>query len=195
MIIYLHGFASNGTSSKVDILREKFSDEIVSPDLPFDPTKVCEIVDDLVEDFYFKSQFNPYEKLIFVGTSLGAFYANYFGHLYDAPAVLVNPSIVPSNTLRSKLGKNINYSTQEEFFVKLAHLNELENMTNMITETYSGCLVNLFLAKDDDVIPYELAIEAFPFPNSICITEDGGHRYDKNWPLVVNKIQELLDEK
>ena len=192
MICYLHGFASSGVSGKVDKLRERFgNDQVIAPDLPFDPNEVYTLVNAIVREKYFN---NPPStgRLIFVGTSLGAFYANYFGHLFDCPAVLANPSVRPSQTLRDRLGPNKSFMSGEEFLVSIAHLNTLESMRDYITQNYASNLINLFLAKDDEVIPYQAALDEFKFVNSVCVTEDGGHRYNKNWNLVVDKIEELL---
>lgn len=189
MIIYLHGFSSSGTSPKVDDLKKRFGDEVVSPDLPFDPTEVKAMISELVMKFYTNRK--PNEKLIFVGTSLGAFYANYFGHSYDCSAVLVNPSVYPNKTLAEKLGTNKHYITGEEFLVSVSHLDELEKMRKHIEIIYSGHLVSLFLAKDDEVIPYEVALMAYEHPSFVKVTENGGHRYADHWDLVLDRISEL----
>jgi hypothetical protein len=190
MIIYLHGFASSGASDKVTQLRKRFGDDkIIAPDLPFDPDEVFKLVYDIVFDFM-KSR-EPTEKLIFVGTSLGAFYANYFGHLYDSCVVLVNPSVTPSETLKEKLGPNTNYHTGEEFLVSLAHLDKLDRMREHVKAMYSPSLVSLFVAKDDEVIPYESMLEGFPYA-TVTVMEDGGHKFADHWNLVVDRVESLL---
>ncbi len=191
MIVYLHGFASTGNSSKVDLLRQRFGDDmVVAPDLPFDPTEVVSMVDTIVTKFMENRK--PDEKLVFVGTSLGAFYANYFGHIYDCPIVLVNPSGNPSESMKSRLGTNTNYVTGEEFLVSLAHLDKLSSMRKQVAEIYSGALVSLFVARDDEVIPFESMLENFQFTSKTVVMEDGGHRFSTHWPLVVEYISELV---
>lgn len=190
MIVYFHGFASSNNSNKVTMLKNRFGDDhVIAPNLPFNPIEVSKLTAEIVNDFAinYKNQ----DSLIFVGTSLGAFYANYFGHLYDCPMVLVNPSVYPSESLKQRLGSNKNYATGEEIFVSLAHLDSLNEMKEYINATYHGSLVNLFLAKDDDVIPYNIALEVFKFTNSVCVMNDGGHRFDKHWDKVLDKIEQL----
>jgi len=192
MIVYLHGFGSSGSSPKVDQLRERFGfDSVVSPDLPFDPELVRQLGFDLVNRFIKTRTAN--EKLIFVGTSLGAFYASYFGHVYDCPIVLVNPSGNPSETLKAKLGTNVNYVTGDEFLVSLAHLDELTKMRKFVTDNYSGSLVSLFVARDDEVIPFESMIENFPYTSKTVVMDDGGHRFTKHWNLILDRVGELLN--
>jgi len=192
-IIYLHGFRSAGASPKVDALKAAFGAEnVFAPDLPFDPAEVITVVRDLMQARYLQTKWNR-DKLIFVGTSLGGFYANYFGQLYDCPAVLVNPSTMPDKTLLDRVGVNKNHMSNEEFMVTLAHLDELAKMRNRVTAIYDSSLVNLFVAKDDEVIPYQIALDAqtFPFPNFVKVTETGGHRFSSQWDLVINRIKEL----
>jgi len=193
-IIYLHGFRSAGASPKVDALKAAFGAEnVFAPDLPFDPAEVVKLVADIIHARHLQTKWKN-DKLIFVGTSLGGFYANYFGQLYDCPAVLVNPSTMLDKTLLDRVGVNKNHMSNEEFMVTLAHLDELAKMRNRVTAIYDSSLVNLFVAKDDEVIPYQIALDAqtFPFPNFVKVTETGGHRFSSQWDLVVNRIKELM---
>ena len=190
-IVYLHGFASTGSSPKAEQLRKRFGQEcIISPDLPMDPVKVEDLIYDIVLDF-FKTR-KPKEKLVFVGTSLGAFYANYFGHMYDCPAVLVNPSTNPSESLQQRLGANTNYMSGEEFMVTMAYLEEFSSMRQYVEHNYCGSLVNLFLAKDDEVIPYQAGLEYFAHAASVTVTEDGGHRFSLHWDRVLDRVEQVL---
>jgi hypothetical protein len=192
MIIYLHGFASSGQSLKVDLLREEFGDnEVIAPDLPFDPDKVENLVDEIIQDNWYNKQ----HPIIFVGTSLGAFYANYFAHVYDCPAMLVNPSISPDITLKDRIGLNKRYMSNDEFLVTLAHLDSLQRMKERIKESYNGRLINLFLAMNDEVIDYRDVIHNFPYFNSINVKVDGGHRFEEHWGEVVEKVRELYTGK
>ena len=196
MIIYLHGFASSGVSDKVTQLRDAIDDRIKAPDLPFDPDEVERMVHALVLDFI--STRHAHEKLIFIGTSLGAFYANYFGQKYDCPVILVNPSVTPSETLREKLGVNRHYITSDEFWVTVAHLEQLDKMKkyadNSITKCSGGVLIHLFLAENDEVIPYQCALEKFKNVASVTVTPDGEHRYIKHWDKVIAKAKEILHQ-
>lgn len=191
MIVYLHGFGSSGASNKVDALRERFGTENVwSPDLPFDPHEVIK----LVVNFVTENRHNL-GKLVFVGTSLGGFYASYFAHKFDAPAILVNPSCKPSDTLRKRLGVNRNYATNEEFMVELAHLDYMDYMREYINREYNGALINLYVAKDDDVIPYEIPLEYYRHTATKVVVDTGGHRFTENWDMVMDRVNEILTEK
>jgi hypothetical protein len=189
MIIYLHSFGSSGNSSKVDALCEKFGAEnVFAPDLPFDPEEVDDVVYKLIHENY-----SGFKKLVFVGTSLGGFYANYYAMIHDTPAILVNPSCKPSETLRSKLGMNKNYATNEEFMVELAHLDSMKSMREHAEREYNGNLINLFVAKDDEVIPYEIPLEYFKHTAMTSVVETGGHRFMDHWDMVMDRVGELLE--
>lgn len=191
MIIYLHGFASSGQSDKVTALKERFGEEnVFAPDLPSDPKAVETLIfNTLHEEFISKGR--DMSTVVFVGTSLGAFYASYFATFYDAPAVIVNPSVRPHETLSSKVGRNINYATKEEFWLSLVDLEAFKKMREYVSENYDAKLVNLFVAKDDEVVPCEEVLDWYKNTASTTVTETGGHRYTEHWNLVMDKIAEL----
>lgn len=180
-IVYLHGFGSQGTSAKSLQLKTRFGeDQVSAPDLPVDPHQVKLIIDQIVVS-------NRSWPLIFVGTSLGGFYAKWAAHHYDCPAVLVNPSVHPSKTLYQWLGKNRNHSTGEQFELAQSHLDELTSMERSAAGT-NGALIHVFVAKDDDVIPHGDVLAALPHTAHLHVSDDGGHRYESGWPQVVDYI-------
>jgi predicted esterase YcpF (UPF0227 family) len=189
VIIYFHGFGGSGNSPKVDALKEQFGeDNVYAPDLPIDPFEVNQLVESKVDDWH---RSRKDDKLIFVGTSLGAFYASYFAHAYDAPAVLVNPSVRPNESLRNRLGQNTNYVTKEEFWLTLSHLDKLEAMRKYLTNNYNGALIHLFVAKDDEVIPSYEMLNWYQYTASTHVEETGGHRFTEHWNKVLDKVKEL----
>lgn len=98
-IIYLHGFASIGTSPKSDALVAAFGrDCVFSPNLPTDPEQTIAIVSEIVARVV---NF----PLIFVGTSLGGFWAHYFAQRFDAACIMVNPSMNPAEKVAERVGK------------------------------------------------------------------------------------------
>lgn len=191
MIIYLHGFGSTGTSSKVDSLKKRFGDNnVFAPDLPIDPIDVCSLIQKHVNQWY--NTRSDDDTLVFVGISLGAFYASYFANVYSTPSVIINPSVQPSERLTAKLGKNENYVTKEEFWVTLGHLETLSRMREYLLENSRGYLIHLFAAKDDEVIPYQEMLEWYKYTASTTVEETGGHRFLDHWDKVVDKVAELV---
>lgn len=190
MIVYLHGFGSSGNTRKVDQLKERFgADQVFAPDLPIDPGEVAKIIGDKINDWYTTRK---KDKLVFVGTSLGAFYASFFANTYDAPAVIVNPSVRPNESLADKVGRNVNNVTKEEFWLSIAHLDKLKFMREYLTNNYKGVLIHLFVAKDDEVIPSYEMLNWYQYTASKHIEETGGHRFAEHWNKVVDKVAELV---
>lgn len=191
MIIYLHGFASSGNSDKVTALKERFGEEnVFAPDLPSDPKAVGVLIFDALYKEFITNGLQM-KNVVFVGTSLGAFYATYFSLFFDAPAVIVNPSVRPHESLSSKVGRNINHATKEEFWLSLIDLAAFKEMRDYIVENYDGKLLHLFAAKDDEVVPCEEVLAWYKHTASTTVTETGKHRYTEHWNLVMDKIAEL----
>jgi predicted esterase YcpF (UPF0227 family) len=188
MIIYLHGFGSIGAGRKSEALATQFgADNVAAPTLTCDCAEVERTVDAIVQT---AMQHNRL-PIVFVGTSLGGFYANYFAAKYDAMAVLVNPSVEPHVTMHKRLGTNCNRATGQDFEVTEAWLDQLLVWQQAIADNYNGANVSLFLALDDDVIDSRRTNGLFPFVAHRHIATTGGHRFEQPWPLVVQHIATL----
>jgi uncharacterized protein len=188
MIIYLHGFGSIGPSPKSAALVTRFgAANVAAPTLPCDCAEVERIVDGIVQTAVQQKRL----PIVFVGTSLGGFYANYFAAKYDALAVLVNPSVEPHISRRKSLGTNRNRATGQDFEVTEAWLADLLTWKQVIADNYNGANVSLFLAQDDDVIDSQRTNAVFPFVAYRHVVATGGHRFEKPWPMVVQHIATL----
>lgn len=89
-VLYIHGFASAGSSGTAIVMRNLLYHhgvQVVSPDVPTSPLEAQKMLHELVE------QLHP--DLI-VGTSMGAMYAE---QLHGYPRILVNPSFHMARTL------------------------------------------------------------------------------------------------
>lgn len=102
-ILYIHGFASAGSSGTATQLRNHFYPKgiaVISPDVPLSPLDAIS---------FLKEQVHTEKPALVVATSMGALYAE---QLYGVPRILVNPSFHMSRSLTFKgLGK-------KEFFNK-----------------------------------------------------------------------------
>jgi predicted esterase YcpF (UPF0227 family) len=184
-IIYFHGWGSIGDSIKSRSLKSEFNSyTVIAPDLPVNPIEVEKLVDDLIKEC------TDY-PIILVGTSLGGFYANYFAHKFNIQCFLINPSTNPSKTLERKLGDNINYATKEHFEFKEEYLKRYSEMETLINKSIDCNLITLFLSRDDDVIDYQSTLKVLTKCKTV-ITDDGGHRFEKHWNLVIDQIKETL---
>lgn len=99
LIVYFHGFNSSPKTEKVNRLKLAFPDDYVyafpiniDPDIANKDLEMA--IDSVLID-----HLNEDVEVIFVGTSLGAWWANKFGTLYHCPALLINPCEDPAKTL------------------------------------------------------------------------------------------------
>ena len=158
MIFYLHGFRSAPSSWKARALHDHLAawgrgDEFWCEPLPVSP----EAVKGLVQGAVLKSS----APSVFVGSSLGGFYATWFAERYDARAVLVNPLVPASKTLEDWIGEHENLYTGERFTLTQAHikaLREMEDQTRIITrpERY-----RLLVETGDEVLDYRQAVSHY----------------------------------
>lgn len=186
-ILYFHGLGSVGYGDKSRMLVDAFGESnVIYPDLPLSPSRTIKIITDII--------MGRNEKIVFVGTSLGGFWANYFAHLTSQECVLVNPLLDPAQAFFSRIGSTIiNYVTGEATEMTSEIVEDFKWAKNVIKIPLNPKLINLFLAKDDNVIPYEGTLKLLSDSKSITITELGGHRYagDEYWGQVVSKIKEI----
>ncbi len=189
VIFYLHGFGSVGRSAKSDALRREFgSENVLSPDLPLDPNDVKTMINEMMRQLDHKTQ----APVVFVGTSLGGFYANYFAQKWDCPAILVNPATVPSRSLYSRIGYNKNFGTGKDFLWLPEYVETLAEMEKEVSNIHSGGLVNLFVAKDDDVIDHKETLGNFPYTAHTQVYNKGGHRFEDGWEDVIAHVRQIL---
>lgn len=187
-IIYLHGFASAGNGAKAQALGERFGrEQVLSPDLPVDPREVATLLDRTLEPL-------AADGAVLVGTSLGGFYADYMSQRWKVPCVLVNPSTTPSQTLGRRTGWHTNLVTGVRFELLPEYARTWAKMEMELVDRRDGCLVNLFLAEDDAVLPYGTALQHIRNPAFSCVTPDGGHRYETHWDLVMDRIAVLVGD-
>ena len=95
-MMYVHGFASSGSSGTVMALRRHFPGwRVVAPDLPVDPFEAMDLLHATIE------RENP---VVVVGTSMGGMYVQ---QLRGVRRIIVNPSFEMSRSLLfGKMGRN-----------------------------------------------------------------------------------------
>ncbi|MBQ8336435.1 MAG: alpha/beta fold hydrolase [Bacteroidaceae bacterium] len=95
-LLYVHGFASSGSSGTVMTLRRNLDAwSVIAPDLPVDPFEALELLRETVA---------KEAPDVLVGTSMGGMYAQ---QLWGVPRIIVNPSFEMSRSLLfGKMGRN-----------------------------------------------------------------------------------------
>jgi predicted esterase YcpF (UPF0227 family) len=170
-ILYFHGFKSSSDSSKAQEFK-KFIENKTSQ------TKI--IIPDLEDDF--KEAHKQIETLIdknspnilYMGSSLGGYYALYFAQLYKSKSVLINPAIAPLNDFEIHLGKNENYATGNKFTISKDDISYIRSLHHKkILEPKN----NLILLESGDEILNYVESSSYFRGSYIDIFYGGNHSY------------------
>lgn len=192
-MMYVHGFASSGSSGTVMNLRKNFLDwRVIAPDLPVDPFEALELLRETI-----RSE----QPKIIIGTSMGGMYTQ---QLWGIPRIVVNPSFEMSRTLLfNHIGKH-KYTAKRkdgvmEFRIdkKVVERFKLMEQTQFdgINEQEKSLVYGLFGDKDPVVHFHPLMSRLYG--EERCLWFDGEHRLNDK---VVKKdliplINKLLDEQ
>ncbi len=165
MIIIIHGFGSAGKGGKAMLFREYFKDSpCIAPSLSYVPELAIDTLEQLIES---------YDEVTLVGSSLGGYYAIYLAEKYGLKAVLINPAVDSSKTLKRRVaemnGMAINYHDNTRFTWNMNHVKMLEKYK--VDEVKHGKYF-LLLQTGDDVLDYKDAVAKLP--NAQTIIEEGG---------------------
>jgi predicted esterase YcpF (UPF0227 family) len=155
-IVYLHGFRSSPASTKARLLGEAVAalpqsrrPTLQVPALDHRPAvamaKVLALADDV-----------PPDRLTFVGSSLGGFYATCAAERLGASAVLVNPVIRPYDDLAAYRGLQTNLYTGEAFEVTERDFDELRALR--VARITRPARYFLMAQAGDEVLDYREAV-------------------------------------
>ncbi|MDX8397045.1 MAG: YqiA/YcfP family alpha/beta fold hydrolase [Mariprofundaceae bacterium] len=171
-LIYLHGFASIGNSTKSNWLRENICHEqfeFIAPNLPNRSSDAINFLNIFLADLEGQS-------VGLIGTSLGGFFAAFYGSKFSWPTVLINPLADVNDLISSALGENKNYYTDEIFHMDQNDADCLQAMSAKMQPPSNPSL--LLLDKGDDVLDYNKAVARFSSVSVVHCFEGGSHRFD-----------------
>ena len=176
-LLYIHGFnsAPDDSSPKIKAF-EKLGHTIVQ--LAYQTTDGRDIT---IENLRKSTEriFGLHDRLdcVFIGTSLGGYYASILAEIFSRPGILLNPLIDPAPHLKAIVGKTLtNYVTGENHsLTKRSHESFVGHAINADPAQYTTRPLVL-LAKDDDVLDYNIANTKLA-KFHIVLTESGGHTY------------------
>lgn len=180
-VIYIHGFNSAGYGEKVNHLKNFFgSENVISINLPYDPQKAISLLEFLIRNI--KNE----EPLLLVGTSLGGAYTLYLSYKFDLPGVIINPSIKPSEDLKSQVGRQKNYKTEEEYEFTEEHVNFLKKIEIPIYELQKiKDKLYIYLDEEDELLDSRKTAQFFE-GFYVKIFPGGDHRFQH--------MKELLED-
>lgn len=171
-IMYVHGFASSGSSGTVMALRRHFMGwRVVAPDLPIDPFEAMELLRRMVDEE---------RPAVVIGTSMGGMYTQ---QLRGVPRIIVNPSFEMSRSLLfGKMGRNKYTSKRRdgatEFRVDKTLVERFKLMEKSqfdgITEEDKKLVTGLF--GDKDPVVHFRPLMASMYGEERCLWFNGEHR-------------------
>lgn len=169
MIVYLHGFNSSPHSHKAQVMSATMDERglaahFACPALPPLAGDAIAVVEALMAR-------HPGERLCFVGSSLGGFYATHLAEKHDARAVLLNPAVDPQVGLRAYLGEQKNLHTGEPYLLTEEHL---LNWGKLFAPRITPSRYLLIVETGDEVLDYRKAVERYRGAEQIVI-EGGDH--------------------
>lgn len=180
-MMYVHGFASSGSSGTVMALRRHLEDwQVIAPDLPVDPFEALELLRGIVRDE---------QPCIVVGTSMGGMYTQ---QLWGVPRIVVNPSFEMSRSLLfGKMGRNKYMSKRKdgatEFRIDKTIVERFKEMEkdqfSGITDDEKKLVVGIF--GDKDPIVHFQPLMARLYGEERCRWFNGEHRLNDT---VVKKV-------
>jgi len=169
MIIYIHGFGSSGLGGKSSQFREYFKNKripFIAPSLSYVPELAVATLEELI---------GTYDEVTLMGSSLGGFYAMYLAEKFGLKAVLINPAMNSSRTLKRVLSpKAHNYYDESSFEWNASHIEMLEKF---VVDEVTDSNYFMLLQKGDDVLDYKEALAKIP-KAKVILEEGGSHPFD-----------------
>lgn len=147
------------------------------PQLSFAPAKAIEQITALMDKL---------NDPVIIGSSLGAYYANFLVEQYGCKAVLVNPAVYPDQLLKAYLGPQSNDYTRETYTLTTQHMVELRALAVAPISEPSKRL--LMVQTADETLDFSEATHFYQGSRSI-IEYGGNHSfigYDQWLPTIVH---------
>lgn len=183
MIFYIHGLGSSSKSDKVKKTKEHFNAlgiNVVA--LDYDSGKLDSAYNSLkiqINAHLSVNELAPEEPILFMGTSLGAYFAlclrnSYLKEGYVTKSVLMNPAYDPGTSLLKYTGKqNKNWDTNQNYTIEEGQISRLVSASEADFKA-TDCLV--FLQTGDELLDSNKALKFF---GKRCIVQAGGsHRFE-----------------
>lgn len=184
-VLYFHGFASSSNSNKAKVLKKYISKnyksaEIIIPDLDNNFKLAVSQIHILINRAKY--------PIVFVGSSLGGYYASYFSTKLKTKSVLINPAIPPLKDFEIYLGENENYITGEKFTITPEDIRYIRKMSYKKYTNAENTYV--LLESGDEVLKYKETAKYFS-GSYLDIIYGGSHSYeslDEKLKNIVNFI-------
>ncbi|WP_197457641.1 YqiA/YcfP family alpha/beta fold hydrolase [Snodgrassella sp. CFCC 13594] len=131
----------------------------------------------------FTQQVDTSQPSVFMGSSLGGFWALHLANHYACPCMLLNPCCRPS-LLAKKAHAHAQDAPLFEAFTAWERIQLHPQLARLV-----------FLAKDDAVLDYREAMRDLPHDTEWVIYPSGGHTLWPKLPAIENRSRLFLQEQ
>jgi predicted esterase YcpF (UPF0227 family) len=181
LIVYLHGFNSSPKSHKAQVMERWMAErglaaEFACPALPPEADEALRIVRKRLQGV-------DRDRVCYVGSSLGGYYATYLVEQEGGRAVLINPAIDPHVGLRGYLGPQKNLHTGAPYQLTEAHL---EQWRRLYVARITPQRYLLLVETGDEVLDYRRAIERYAGAEQLVV--QGGDHSLQSFPEHLPRI-------
>jgi len=183
-IVYFHGFGSNNKSNKVQFLVQNFSDcTIVAPTIPPKADEAYECIEGLMWHLL-----EDGEEVILAGTSLGGFWAHLFGDRFACRAIIMNPALMPSESLKSFVGAPAPFEGYTAEGFTLENAAEYKKYEEQISfKKYGNCPRTVLLEEGDELLDSLDTFNKYKDNSTAILIPGGEHRF-----VSLDQFQEQL---
>lgn len=182
-LLYFHGFKSSCKSVKAQQIRDYFRDQANLPageDL-YQVQFICQTYPQAnIEAAMTSIQkaielFNAKGRVLLIGSSLGGFFVEQFGKLYDLPYCMINPAL-NTDLFFDYIGEHQNPNTGEKVVLDKEYIEKLKRWKQQIEAKRPSLKPNLLLMdREDKVIDVEFANRIYrPVKTNTTVVFDGG---------------------
>lgn len=156
-LLYIHGFMSSEQSAKASEFAKYFqsSTEVCFVTTTY-PQKNVKNSILFLESWIVNAQ--KKSRVALIGSSLGGFYAQYFGQKYQLPYCMINPALNP-DLFYEHMGRHSNPYTSESVCVDESYIKTLIDL-NPTTLKFSSPVL-LLMDQEDEVIDVDYAINLY----------------------------------
>ena len=164
--LYLHGFNSSDSSIKYKRLKKFLSEKnikIICPNLHYCPLTAIKQIELVIKK----------KKILkIIGSSLGGFYAIYFGNKLNIPTMVINPALEPDRSLLSYVGPQKNLYTKKRYIFRQKYLYYLSKIKQSKIKNKKTTI--LIQSIKDELLPWTHSRDFFKGCKSIFIN-NGNH--------------------
>lgn len=171
LIFYFHGYNSSPNTDKVKRIQNVFPDTFaffIDPDPSISITHLSEKIESVLLDYKYLHKENL--NVVFIGTSLGAWYASNLAEMFNVKSVLINPCYDPHTTLK-----------------------RLGGVSDEICDKYNPLVFSaksdIYISIDDEVIDYSPIRNVLDAMN-VSYVKNSNHRF--NGPEFDAVLERLL---